>query len=82
MSRRGVGQGPSDCDPYYKKEVTLRIGGRGLVFRVSQTLFSSFGIDAGTELLLRTLHREGGKFRKVLDLGCGYGPIGIALKGS
>ena len=71
---------PDDWDPYYKKEVTLRIGGRGLVFRVSQTLFSSFGIDAGTEFLLRTLHREGGKFRKVLDLGCGYGPIGIVLK--
>ena len=49
-------------------------------FRVSQTLFSSYGIDAGTELLLRTLHREEGEFRKVLDLGCGYGPIGIALK--
>ena len=81
MNRRDGGLRPDDWDPYYKKEVTLRIGGRGLVFRVSQTLFSSFGIDAGTELLLRTLHREGGKFRKVLDLGCGYGPIGIALKG-
>ena len=80
MNRRDGGLRPDDWDPYYKKEVTLRIGGRGLVFRVSQTLFSSFGIDAGTELLLRTLHREGGKFRRVLDLGCGYGPIGIALK--
>ena len=80
MNRRDGGLRPDDWDPYYKKEVTLRIGGRGLVFRVSQTLFSSFGIDAGTEFLLRTLHREGGKFRKVLDLGCGYGPIGIVLK--
>ena len=67
-------------DPYYKKAVTLGLGGRELVFHVSQTLFSSYGIDAGTEFLLRTLHREGGGFRKVLDLGCGYGPIGIALK--
>ena len=80
MDRGGGVQRVGECDPYYKKEVTLRIGGRGLVFRVSQTLFSSFGIDAGTEFLLRTLHREGGKFRKVLDLGCGYGPIGIVLK--
>ena len=67
-------------DPYYKKEVTLRIGGRGLAFRVSQTLFSSYGIDTGTEYLLRTLHREEGGFHKVLDLGCGYGSIGIALR--
>ena len=81
MNRRDDGQRPGDCDPYYKKDITLDVGGRGLKFRVSQTLFSSYGIDAGTELLLRTLHREGGEFRKVLDLGCGYGPIGIALKG-
>ena len=47
---RGTGAG----DPHYKKDVTLSIAGRGLRFRVSQTLFSSHGIDAGTELLLRT----------------------------
>ena len=81
MNRRDGARRPDDCDPYYKKDITLNVGGRGLKFRVSQTLFSSYGIDAGTELLLRTLHREGGEFRKVLDLGCGYGPIGIALKG-
>ena len=81
MNRRDGTRRPDDCDPYYKKDITVDIGGRGLKFRVSQTLFSSYGIDAGTELLLRTLHREGGEFRKVLDLGCGYGPIGIALKG-
>ena len=67
-------------DPYYKKTVSLSIGRLGLAFRVSQTLFSSHRIDAGTELLLRTLHRTGGEVQKVLDLGCGYGPIGIALK--
>ena len=80
MNRRDNGRRPGDRDTYYKKEVTLRIGGRDLVFRVSQTLFSSYGIDAGTEFLLRTLHREEGGFRKVLDLGCGYGPIGTALR--
>ena len=51
-----------------------------LSFRVSQTLFSSHGIDAGTEFLLRTIHRMGARFEKVLDLGCGYGPIGVSLK--
>ena len=48
---------------------------------MSQTLFSTHSVDVGTELLLRTLHREGVGFEKVLDLGCGYGPIGIVLKG-
>ena len=68
-------------DPYYKKTVSLDIGGRSFSFRVSQTLFSSHSVDVGTELLLRTLHREGVGFEKVLDLGCGYGPIGVVLKG-
>ena len=69
-------------DPHYKKTVTLDIGGLSLRFRVSQTLFSSQGIDAGTELLLRALQRTGRQPQKVLDLGCGYGPIGVALKAS
>ena len=68
-------------DPYYKKTVPFRIGGLDLSFRVSQTLFSSHAVDAGTEFLLRTLLRTGARFEKVLDLGCGYGPIGVALKG-
>ena len=80
MNGRDGGQRVGDGDPYYKKDVSLGIGGRRLAFRVSQTLFSSHGIDAGTDLLLRTLHSEGGELRKVLDLGCGYGPIGVALK--
>ncbi len=68
-------------DPYYKKTVSFDIGGRSFSFRVSQTLFSSHSVDAGTELLLRTLHRQGVGFEKVLDIGCGYGPIGIVVKG-
>ena len=68
-------------DPHYKKTVALDVGGRSFSFRVSQTLFSTHSVDVGTELLLRTLHREGVGFEKVLDLGCGYGPIGIVLKG-
>ena len=68
-------------DPYYKKTVSLDVGGRSFSFRVSQTLFSSHSVDVGTELLLRTLHREGVGFEKVLDVGCGYGPIGVVLKG-
>ena len=51
-----------------------------LVFRVSQTLFSSQDVDVGTRFLLRTLHSTGRRFAKVLDLGCGYGPIGLSLK--
>ena len=73
--------GSSLDEPHYKKTVDFGIGGVDLRFHVSQTLFSSHEIDVGTEFLLRTIHRMEGDYQKVLDLGCGYGPIGVSLKG-
>ena len=68
-------------DPYLKKTVTLGYAGRRLELRVAQDLFSSHAVDVGTRLLLRTLAGpEHGSHRLVLDLGCGYGPIGLGLK--
>lgn len=68
-------------DAYSKKDITYNYRGRDLKFHVSQALFSSHEIDLGTNHLLRTLTTEGfNKYDKVLDLGCGYGPIGISLK--
>jgi 16S rRNA (guanine1207-N2)-methyltransferase len=66
-----------DADIYFKQEIDLRHEGRSLRLRVAQDLFSSFQADAGTRLLLRTLSRVEGE--RVLDLGCGYGPLGLAL---
>lgn len=68
-------------DAFFKKLVSLRYAGQTLHFRVSQDLFSSHRVDFGTSFLLRTLvPSEHAPFRKVLDLGCGYGAIGLALK--
>ena len=52
--------------------------GRDLRFETGVGLFSKSRIDNGTRLLLEALPREHG-WRDVLDLGCGYGPIGIAV---
>ena len=71
----------NNFDAYLKKDITYNYRGRDLKFHVSQALFSSQSIDLGTNHLLRTLSTEGfNKYNKVLDLGCGYGPIGISLK--
>lgn len=71
----------NSLDPYYKKTISFKYEGEELTFNVSQELFSSQAIDYGTQRLLRTLSTENiNKFNKALDLGCGYGPIGIALK--
>jgi len=46
-------------------------------FRTTYGLFSPKAIDAGTALLIETLDINSDY--DCLDLGCGYGPIGIAL---
>jgi 16S rRNA (guanine1207-N2)-methyltransferase len=67
-------------DPHFKKTVTLDHGGRRLELAVAQDLFSSHEVDVGTRLLLRTLAGpEQAPRRLALDLGCGYGPIGLGL---
>ncbi len=71
----------NNSDAYFKKEIPYDYRGKKLRFNVSQALFSSFDVDNGTRHLLQTLISEKiDKYDKVLDLGCGYGPIGISLK--
>ncbi len=68
-------------DPYFKKTIPFRQSGAELSLRVAQDLFSSYDVDVGTRLLLRTLaEQDSTVLRKILDLGCGYGPIGLTLK--
>jgi len=68
-------------DPYYKKTVEYKHEDKTLKFNLSQDLFSSQTIDHGTSRLLRTfIFEKVNKYKKVLDLGCGVGPIGITLK--
>ena len=64
-------------DPYFKKQIHYNYRGQSFVFDVGHTLFSSFDVDEGTEVFLRFLQPNAP--RTILDLGCGYGPIGIIL---
>ena len=52
--------------------------GQRLTFSSTYGLFSPEGIDAGTKLLLNHIG-EIPEDASVLDLGCGYGPIGVAI---
>jgi len=64
-------------DPYFKKQITYQHRDQQFIFDVGHTLFSSFDVDEGTDVFLRFLQAEAP--RTILDLGCGYGPIGIIL---
>jgi 16S rRNA (guanine1207-N2)-methyltransferase len=70
-----------DTDVYFHKVVTFRGWKQELLFRTSQSLFSSHDVDIGTRFLLRSIVEAGfPPPQKILDLGCGYGPLGITLK--
>jgi 16S rRNA (guanine1207-N2)-methyltransferase len=72
---------PIDTDVYYHKTITFRAWKQNLQFRTSQQLFSSHDIDRGTKFLLRTIvEADYPKFKRILDVGCGYGPLGLTLK--
>ncbi|MBT6068321.1 methyltransferase [Candidatus Peregrinibacteria bacterium] len=60
------------CFDYY-------FDGRELVFYSTWGLFSPRDIDSGTRLILKYLEGEVAEDDVSLDLGCGYGPIGMAL---
>ena len=53
------------------------LAGQTLSFRTTWGLFSPRGIDAGSELLLRHLPVKVDE--RALDLGCGYGPLGLSI---
>jgi 16S rRNA (guanine1207-N2)-methyltransferase len=56
-------------------QITLRVRDHPFVFRTDAGVFSRSELDRGTELLLEAI--ELGPCESILDLGCGYGAIGI-----
>lgn len=70
---------PPPVDIYFKKRIDYTHKGRMFAFDVAHTLFSSYQVDEGTDLLLRTIDAPAP--RVVLDLGCGAGVIGIVIAG-
>lgn len=62
--------------PSDRRELHFLYRGTRLSFAVDRGVFASTAIDPGTSLLIETL--DPGPADGILDLGCGWGPIGIA----
>lgn len=60
------------------RTVRLRLGGLELDLKADRGVFGSKGVDLGTMVLLREAP-EPPSSGEILDLGCGYGPIAIAV---
>ena len=56
--------------------IKYNLGNLELNFTTDTGVFSKTKVDYGTDVLIRSLPPLHGK---ILDLGCGYGPIGISL---
>ena len=59
-----------------ERRVALQALGNALTFITDAGVFSRDGLDRGTEVLLNALPPLEGR---VLDLGCGWGAVGVAL---
>lgn len=64
--------------PSIQKQVKVEINGEPFLFVTDNGVFSKKGLDFGTRSLLASLPL-GDIAGKVLDFGCGYGPIGIYI---
>lgn len=64
------------------KIVPLKFSGVEIKLKTSHALFSAHHVDDGTMLLLKTLAQRQAvpTAGRVLDAGCGYGPLSLALK--
>ena len=59
------------------REISYYFRGTKISFYADNGVFSKGGIDFGSNLLLKTISLDGCKH--ILDVGCGYGTIGVTL---
>ncbi len=68
----------SPTGPEVRRTIECRFWETDWRFTTANGVFSADGLDLGTAVLLRT-HTPRPDARRLLDLGCGYGPIAVAL---
>jgi len=61
------------------RELTYKYGFFSFTFLSDNGVFSKKGIDYGSKLLVEAYLEDNNKELKVLDVGCGYGYIGIVI---
>lgn len=64
--------------PFKPSKIRMRVAGLEFDLQTAGGVFSPKKLDNGTQLLIENAHVEQGW--KVLDLGCGYGVLGVAIK--
>lgn len=68
----------SPATPERRRTITARFWETDWRFTTANGVFSADGLDLGTAVLLRT-HTPAPQATRLLDLGCGYGALAVAL---
>jgi 16S rRNA (guanine1207-N2)-methyltransferase len=68
---------PGEGGPARERTIRFDDGGREYRFRTAAGVFSRGGVDRGTRLMLEAV--EPGDAATIMDLGCGYGALGIVM---
>ncbi|MEW5853147.1 MAG: methyltransferase [Myxococcota bacterium] len=68
---------PDDLRPFDQTVLDIQLLGQRLRLRTGRGLFSADRIDDGTRLLLDNL--PSGTPQRILDMGCGYGALGLPV---
>ncbi len=61
-----------------RHKLVYNAGNYSINLETADGVFSKSGVDFGSDLLIKTVLNEP-KFESLLDMGCGYGAIGISL---
>lgn len=70
----------TDIESKYRSQLNFNYNHKDFIFDVNPSLFSSSRLDKGTFHLIHSIKNQNINFQRVLDLGCGYGPLGIIIK--
>lgn len=60
-------------------ELHVRLLDTPMSFLTDAGVFSKKMVDYGSQVLLNALELENSKGKSILDVGCGYGPLGLTL---
>lgn len=63
-----------------KKNFTFKFLDKNYTFTSDNGVFAKSGIDYGSSFLIQTIIKHQGLGTKMLDVGCGYGTIGLLLR--
>jgi 16S rRNA (guanine1207-N2)-methyltransferase len=63
---------------YTETKISAVVSGRRIEFLTADGVFSKGALDYGTAVLLEALFARHETIGDLLDLGCGYGPVGIS----